>query len=240
MRALSGFPTDRIAAMPKLSTPSTASRRDPSETGTDGRILESAIALFAARGFGEVSVREIAEHANANPAAISYYFGAKEQLIKQAIRAVIAPLNVKRLAALEKVTAAPQPPTVEDVVRAMVEPIVHGNMSGQGREQHYARILLLGFALRQPFVDEVMAEQTDTVVNRFVEALAKAMPDASRASLYWRYDFMLGAIQHILLDQTRGHRLRRVSGGLTDTDSADDIIRELVAFITAGMQSARA
>ena len=46
MRALSGFPTDRIAAMPKLSTPSTASRRDPSETGTDGRILDSQFREF--------------------------------------------------------------------------------------------------------------------------------------------------------------------------------------------------
>lgn len=222
--------------MPKLS--SASSRRDPSESGTDGRILESAIALFAARGFGEVSVREIAEHANANPAAISYYFGAKEQLIKQAIRAVIAPLNVKRLAALETVTTSAQTPTVEAVVRAMVEPTVHASLNGIGAEKHYARIMLLGFALRQPFVDEVMAEQTDIIVVSFVEALAKALPKASRASLFWRYDFMHGATQHILLDQTRGHRLRRLSGGLTDTDSAEAIIRELIDFITAGMLQA--
>lgn len=223
-----------------MESSSAASRkltREPSETGTDARILESAITLFAERGFSEVTVREIAEHAGANPAAISYYFGAKEQLIKQAIRSVIAPLIEQRLAALTALLSRGGPIDFVDVVRAMVEPTVRACMNGSGSERHYARVLVLSFALRQPFVDEVMAEQTDEVALRFVEALAQALPGSDRATMFWRFDFMIGALLHILLDSSRGHRLRRVSGGLTETSDPHAITEQLVSFLAAGLKA---
>lgn len=211
--------------------------RERSENGTHGRILDSAITLFAERGFSEVTVRDIAEHAHANPAAISYYFGAKEHLIKEAIRSVIAPLNEQRLAALTALQSRGEPLGLEDVVRAMVEPTVHACKSSGGPERHYDRVLVLTFALRQPFVDEVMAEQTDTVALRFVDALTKALPDIDRETLFWRYDFMIGALLHILLDSSRGHRLRRVSAGLTETSDPKAIIPQLVRFVAAGLKA---
>ncbi len=209
--------------------------RERSETGTDSRILESAITLFAERGFSEVTVRDIAEHAKANPAAISYYFGAKEQLIKQAIRAVLGPLNEKRLAALDALEANGAPASLEDVVRAMIEPTVRACMGGDGADRFYARILVLTFALRQPFVDEVMSEQTDKVATRFVNALMRALPGSTKATMFWHYDFMIGALSHILLDASRGYRLRHLSGGDTDTSVPNAVIEHLVGFIAAGM-----
>jgi AcrR family transcriptional regulator len=45
--------------------------RDLTDAGTtEARILSSAITLFAERGFDQVTVRDIAVHAEANPAAI--------------------------------------------------------------------------------------------------------------------------------------------------------------------------
>ncbi|MBI1204288.1 MAG: TetR family transcriptional regulator [Rhodopseudomonas sp.] len=221
--------------MPKSSVLSGPPLRERSETGTDARILESAITLFAQRGFSEVTVRDIAEHAAANPASISYYFGAKESLIKQAIRTVVAPLNEQRLAALDALEASGAPLRHEDVVRAMVEPTVRACLGGVGPERHYARVLVLTFALRQPFVDEVMSEQTDRVAARFVDALVAALPDFDRATMYWRFDFMVGALIHILLDPSRGYRLRRVSEGGADTSDPAAVIDALVRFLSAGM-----
>ena len=208
--------------------------RERPETATQARILDSAITLFAERGFSEVTVRDIAERAEANPAAISYYFGAKEQLIKQAIRSVIAPLNEKRFAALAAVQTRGKF-TVEDVVRAMVEPTVEACMGSHDWDRHYARVLVLTFALRQQFVDQAMSEETDEVAMRFTAALARAMPDHDRATLFWCYDFMIGALMHILLDGSRGHRLRRLSEGAADTSDAKVMIAQLVRFITAGL-----
>jgi AcrR family transcriptional regulator len=212
-------------------------RRDLSETGTDSRVLESAVALFAERGFSEVTVREIADAAGANPAAINYYFGGKERLIRQVIRSVFAPLNAQRLTALAAATNGDHPLTAEAVVRALVEPTVHACMHGTGPERHYARILLHTFALRQPFVDDAMSEQIDSMPAAFVDALSRALPGATRGRIFWHYDFMIGSLLHILMDGSRGYRLRRVSDGAANTASAIDIIEELVAFITAGLSA---
>jgi len=214
-------------------------RRDLSENGTDSRVLESAAALFADRGFSEVTVREIADAAGANPAAINYYFGGKERLIRQVIRSVFAPLNAQRLTALAKATDGDRPLTAEAVVRALVEPTVQACMHGRGPERHYARILLHTFALRQPFVDEAMSEQIDAMPAAFVDALSRTLPGATRGRIFWHYDFMIGSLLHILMDGSRGYRLRRVSDGAANTASATDVIEELVAFVTAGLSAAR-
>lgn len=218
-------------------TPLRRPARERAENGTQRRILDSAIMLFAQSGFSEVTVRDIADHAGANVAAISYYFGTKDHLIKETIRTVIAPLIERRLAALDAVQRSAQPIRLESVVRAMVEPTVRACMSGDGPERHYARVLVLSFALRQPFVDEVMAEQTDKVALRFVEALAEALPGTDKGTLFWRFDFMIGALLHILLDPSRGHRLRRISGKLADTGNERAMMEHLVAFVTAGIKA---
>jgi len=204
--------------------------------GTPQRILHCAIDLFASRGFDQVTVRDIAEKAQVNHAAISYYFGTKEQLIKEAIATVIAPLNEERITALNAVLdkAKKRKPKLEDVVRAMIEPTVAACLNGKGVQRHYARMLILAFALRQPFVEQVMSEQTDPVASQFVAALMAAVPGASRADMFWGFDFMIGSMLHILLDTARNSRLRRVSDGLCDTSSAHDVTEQLVGFLMAG------
>jgi AcrR family transcriptional regulator len=48
------------------------------------RLLHAALALFAQHGFAKVSIRDIAESAQTNVAAISYYFGDKAGLYRAA------------------------------------------------------------------------------------------------------------------------------------------------------------
>ncbi|NWH09686.1 MAG: TetR family transcriptional regulator [Alphaproteobacteria bacterium] len=61
-------------------------------TDARARILEAASRLFAERGFGETTVRDIIFRANVNIAAVNYYFGSKEALyvatIERALNAV--------------------------------------------------------------------------------------------------------------------------------------------------------
>ena len=49
-------------------------------------IIEKAEELFASQGFSGTSVREIAKAADVNVAMISYYFGSKENLLKEIFR----------------------------------------------------------------------------------------------------------------------------------------------------------
>ncbi|MDM0042083.1 CerR family C-terminal domain-containing protein [Variovorax sp. J22G21] len=64
--------------MPAFFPPPHPTRADGIEARN--RILLAALALFAEKGFAKTSTREIALAANANIAAISYYFGDKAGL----------------------------------------------------------------------------------------------------------------------------------------------------------------
>jgi AcrR family transcriptional regulator len=44
------------------------------------RVLESASAVFAEKGYRDATIAEICEHAGANVASVNYYFGNKRQL----------------------------------------------------------------------------------------------------------------------------------------------------------------
>ncbi len=52
---------------------------------TKASILEAAQYLFATRGYTEAGVRDIAAHANVNPALIARYFGSKIALFEAAL-----------------------------------------------------------------------------------------------------------------------------------------------------------
>ena len=75
---------------------------------TRRRILETALALFAAEGFDSASTRAIAEQAGVNLPAIQYYFGSKEGLYRAAITHIgeqaaqaVAPIAARVYATLD-------------------------------------------------------------------------------------------------------------------------------------------
>ena len=53
---------------------------------TRQRLVEAASALFAERGYGGASVRDICNLARVNPGAVSYHFGGKRQLYRTTLR----------------------------------------------------------------------------------------------------------------------------------------------------------
>jgi TetR/AcrR family transcriptional regulator len=67
-------------------TPTTPARtRRSSADDTRGRILQAALDLFSERSFEGASTRQIADRAGVRQPLISYHFGGKEQLWREAI-----------------------------------------------------------------------------------------------------------------------------------------------------------
>jgi len=66
-----------------------ASHFQTTDGETRGRLLQVAEDLFAARGFKDVTVREICHHARANVASINYHFGDKLGLYRQVLEVAI-------------------------------------------------------------------------------------------------------------------------------------------------------
>lgn len=82
---------------------------------TRQRLVEAASALFAERGYGGASVRDICNFARVNPGAVSYHFGGKRQLYRTALRQ--AAQRLARGDAPGSGDGPPQPPNLQAVVR---------------------------------------------------------------------------------------------------------------------------
>ena len=57
---------------------------------THDALLDVAERLFGEKGYAAVGIREIAEQAGANIAAIKYHFGSKSDLYLQTVRRAMA------------------------------------------------------------------------------------------------------------------------------------------------------
>jgi len=192
--------------------------------------------MFAESGLG-VSSRDITSAAEANLAAINYHFGSKDQLIREAFHRLASMVNSKRLAALDayEESVGNSKPKVEPILRAHVEPAVRATLQSQDLDRYYNRYAFLFYEARQRSGIEALAAETDIIVERFTAALSRALPHLTKAELLWRYDFMIAAIVHILLDAETLNRVSRLSSGECRTKDPDEVIRQLLSFLKAGM-----
>jgi TetR/AcrR family transcriptional regulator len=82
-------PLDRPANRSRTRRPGRPAGGDASVRGA---LLESARGLFLARGFGSVTIRQIAAAAGSSPAAIHYHFGDKLGLYRAMLEGAFAPV----------------------------------------------------------------------------------------------------------------------------------------------------
>ncbi|WP_284179885.1 TetR/AcrR family transcriptional regulator [Rhabdaerophilum sp. SD176] len=97
---------------------------NPSESGYSGhardRILRAAAAAFSQRGFHGVTVRDLAQQARVNLAAVNYHFRSKEELYS----AVIDSALQSWLAETVVLDDLPGTVTLPDVIRLLVSALV--------------------------------------------------------------------------------------------------------------------
>jgi AcrR family transcriptional regulator len=94
------------------------------DSSSKEKLLRSAEALFSAKGFREVSVREIAAHAGVNYALVAYHFGGKQSLFDEVFRAHTDPLLQEGMKRLHAITRNGQKPPVEDILKAWLLPLL--------------------------------------------------------------------------------------------------------------------
>ncbi|WP_084539900.1 TetR/AcrR family transcriptional regulator [Azorhizobium doebereinerae] len=200
------------------------------------RILAAAELVFATRGFDAATLREITVAAGVNIAAVNYYFSSKDELVRQVLDRRMTPYTAARLAALEARLAAAGGAalSIAEIVEVMVRPIVELSRDETGGRS-LIRLLLQVRARPSEDTIRVFIDRVDPLVQRFVDALQGAAPHLSRADIYWRYNFSIGAVMQVLTDaDPTSQRLKRQSGGLCETQDDEAIVRQLVAFIAAG------
>lgn len=203
---------------------------------TKERLIGAAIELIADRGFDAVSIRDITSAASANLAAIGYHFGSKDDLLETVFERLAQPVNSARADALATYRTARggRPLELEGVIRTLIEPFVRftwGDIHGS----RIARIIQIAFALGRPEHVRMIQAQFDEIAQLFIDAIAEAVPSASRAQCALWYSCAIASLLNIVSDVTRTHRIQRLAGDGFRLDQADEVIEELVAFFVRAM-----
>jgi len=147
--------------------------------------------LFAERGVDGVTVREIAEAAGQkNHAAVGYYFGSKENLVRELVVDGAALIDERRNAMLDRIEADGGPRTVAEVVEALVWPSVGIAEQGVHAEDTYTRfIVLLAMTHRDLFAD-IVENRWNSGYLRCLDHLRRLMPSMPLEAKNQRFVFM--------------------------------------------------
>src|SRR5438445_12587589 len=90
-------------------------------------ILSAAERLYADRGFGDVTSRDIVAAADVNLAAVNYHFGSKDELIAELFVTLSLATNRERLNELKSAAEAGGGRAgIDTILRALVGPQLRG------------------------------------------------------------------------------------------------------------------
>ena len=159
--------------------------------------------LFAQRGIDGVTVREIAEAAGQkNHAAVGYYYGSKEALVREIIRDGASMIEERRARWLAKLEADGGPHSVRDVVDVLVYPSI--GLDGEGREESYARFFLMMAQNHRALYLDTLAGRWNTSYQRCLDHLRRLMPDMDPALKNQRFVFLGGYLGSVLAIRETG------------------------------------
>lgn len=207
--------------------------RPREQTDLRDQILDSAELLFADLGFSGAAMREIANRAGVNQALIRYYFDTKESLFKQVFRRRGGLLAGRRHVLLDELLARPERPTVEEIVRAYLQPqwdMKYNGPSGAAFVRLQARL----HAEPEEYALRLRREVYDASVKRYISALSDILPDIPRETISIRMAFLVGTYLFMLNDLGR-------LGDMTDGQVYDmgkkPMLDHLVLFLSAGLRA---
>lgn len=207
---------------------------------TRERILDAAERLFMAHGYEGTSMRQITGEAAVNLAAVNYHFGSKESLMQEVFRRRLDWLNEERMRVLGEMEteAAGKPLKPSQIVDGFFGTLLR--LADDQERGGVTFLRLVGRTLTEPseFIRTFLAHEYATVMERYKEALFKALPDVPKAEIVWRFHFMLGATSYAIAGTDA---LRLVTDWQIEeadaVDRIDRLVPRLMSFLLGGLRS---
>jgi AcrR family transcriptional regulator len=188
--------------------------------------LVAAERLYADRGFGDVTLRDIVAEANVNLAAVNYHFGSKDELIAELFVSRSIATNRERL---NKLKAAEQQgggrASIDAILRALVGPPLRGCLGPDREGSTAARFMIRASIESVPPIRRIRNREIDHL-RKFAAAMRRAMPGRNETELYWGLHFALAMAHHTIREK---ERLTKLSEGKCDLDDVAGIIERVVA-----------
>jgi AcrR family transcriptional regulator len=189
-------------------------------------ILAAAERLYADRGFGDVTLRDIVAEASVNLAAVNYHFGSKDELIAELFVTRSLANNRERLRELKAAEeAGGGRASIDDILRALVGPTLRGCLGPERERSTGARFMIRASIESVPPIRRIKNREVDHL-RKFAAAMARALPDRSEVELYWGLHFALAMAHHTIRES---ERLTKLSEGLCDLNDVAAIVERVVA-----------
>ncbi len=198
---------------------------------TKDRILGAAEELFALNGFGGTSLRQVTTRADVNIAAVNYHFGSKENLVNEVFRRRMDDMSATRLSRLAQARST-APGELEPVLAAFVEPALALAQDRNGGGA-FIRVIARAYAEKNDGLRQFLSEQYGHVLREFARAIADCVPGLSKEQLYWRLDYLAGALTYAMAD----FGLIKRPAGTTEAAHRARAARELIQFAAAGFKA---
>jgi hypothetical protein len=122
---------------------------------------------------------------------------------------------------------------VDDVVRAFLAPTIALRETPGGR-----RFLRLQARLHTEPAEisyKLRNEAYDGSTRAYVQILEEILPELQAKDVYWRVVLMIGAYMYAFSDT---HRLEELAPGICDPNNTDEILEQIIAFVSAGLLAA--
>lgn len=200
---------------------------------TRSAILTAAERLYAERGFGDVTLRDIVAAAGVNLAAVNYHFGSKDELIAELFVTRSIVTNRERLNELKAAEAAGggRAP-IEAVLRALVGPTLRGCLGPDSQRSDAARFMIRAAIETIPPIRKIKNREIDHL-RKFAAAMRRSLPGKPDGEIYWGLHFALAMAQQTVRDS---ERLLRLSEGICDLDDVDGVIDRVVAVASLALK----
>lgn len=198
---------------------------------TKDRILSAAEELFAQYGFAGTSLRQVTGRADVNIAAVNYHFGSKENLINEVFRRRMDVMSAQRLQQLEA-AVRDHPGQLEPILAAFIEPALALAQDRNGGAA-FVRVIARAYAEHNESLRRFLSDHYGHVLREFGKAIAGCLPGLDKETLYWRLDFLAGALTYAMSD----FGLIKRPPGASEAAHRARAARELIRFAAAGLQA---
>ena len=182
-------------------------------------------------GFAGTSLRQVTSRADVNIAAVNYHFGSKENLVNEVFRRRMDEMSEQRLSAL-KAAVKDSPGALEPILAAFVEPAL-----AMAQDRHgggaFIRVIARAYAEKNDGLRKFLSDQYGHVLRDFAKAIAACMPGLTKEALYWRLDFLSGALTYAMAD----FGLIKRPSGVSEAAHREHAAKELIRFAAAGFKS---
>ena len=124
------------------------------------------------------------------------------------------------------------PCALEPVLAAFVEPALALAQDRHGGAA-FIRVIARAYAEKNDSLRKFLSDHYGHVLREFAKAIATCVPSLSKEELYWRLDFLAGALTYAMAD----FGLIKRPTGVSEKAHRERAARELIRFAAAGFKS---